>query len=543
VHRWGFQVRREIKNKDESAVWSPVSRSNPNFLGQIGLLTGMSNLSAQRNFELLPTFTAVTQGALNSATGQYSRNHVEEGGIGLKYGINSNLTFDFTYNPDFSNIESETQQIEINQRFPINYPELRPFFLEGREIYEIPGRPTPVQTRRIVDPRYGAKLTGKIGSRSSIGLFVADDEAPGKVENIKDPAYGQKAQNILGRYKYDLYRNSHVGVIFTDREFMSDYSRLVMLDSALRLGQTGNFGWRFYKSAREESAVQKQGWASEISVRQNGRNINWALIANAITPDFGNQLSFVQRVDQIQIMAPQFSYRWYPEGWIRSWGPGFNMPRLYDYKNHVLQNSDYTPNVSVTFAKNISLSGNVTKSMERYREIDFDKTRWSVTANVNTSRKVLFSANVSNGDQIRFVANPFLGRLLDYGVSATFRPFSRLQSVLKLDGNRFRDPLNHAQEFDVKIMRSTTTYQFTSRLLVRNITELNTGLGSNHTLFENILVTYRVNSGTVFFVGYDDRYKEGSAVNAKIFSDPAYQRTNRAIFTKIQYLFRSGGPS
>jgi uncharacterized protein DUF5916/cellulose/xylan binding protein with CBM9 domain len=544
VHRWGFQVRREIKNKDESAVWSPVSRNNPNFLGQIGMLTGITNLSVQRNFELLPTFTAVNSGRIDPATGEFGSDHVEEGGVGLKYGINSNLTFDFTYNPDFSNIESETQQIEVNQRFPIDYPELRPFFLEGREIYEIPGRPTPVQTRNIVDPRYGAKLTGKVGTRSSIGLFVADDEAPGKVE-FNDPRYGQKSQNVLGRYKYDLYRNSHVGVIFTDREFMKDYSRLVMLDAALRMGETGNFGWRYYKTNREDTvadaSVERAGWATEMSIRQNTRSWNWAFIANAISPEFSNALSFVQRVNQIQIMTPQFSYRWYPESWIRSWGPGFNSPRLYDFTTHQLQNADYTPNVSFTFAKNITLSANYNHALERYREIDFYKDRWSMSGTVNTSRKVLLSWNVNNGDQIRFIANPFLGRLLVYGMTATFRPFSRLQSVLKVDANRFSDPVNHAQEFNIKIMRSTTTYQFTPRLLLRNITELNTGQGSNHTLFQNILVTYRVNSGTVFYVGYDDRFKEGNAVNAKLFSDPSYLRTNRAIFTKIQYLFRSGG--
>jgi hypothetical protein len=92
----------------------------------------------------------------------------------------------------------------------------------------------------------------------------------------------------------------------------------------------------------------------------------------------------------------------------------------------------------------------------------------------------------------------------------------------------------------VKIVRSTTTYQFTPRLLIRNIFELNTGQGSNHTTFENILVTYRVNSGTVFYVGYDDRYRQGNALNSTVFQDPAYQRTNRAVFTKIQYLFRNG---
>ena len=67
------------------------------------------------------------------------------------------------------------------------------------------------------------------------------------------------------------------------------------------------------------------------------------------------------------------------------------------------------------------------------------------------------------------------------------------------------------------------------------------GMGRTTRCLQNILVTYRVNSGTVFYVGYDDRYKEGSAVNSQIFSDPSYLRTNRALFTKIQYLFRTGG--
>jgi hypothetical protein len=185
--------------------------------------------------------------------------------------------------------------------------------------------------------------------------------------------------------------------------------------------------------------------------------------------------------------------------------------------------------------------------MELYRDIDFHKTSWSVSGSVNTSQKVLFSANFTSSDEIRFSENPsenpFLGRLIEYGVTATFRPHSRLQSVLKLDGNRFRDPVNHAREFHVTIMRSTTTYQFTPRLLVRNITELNAGLDSDHTLFANILATYRVNSGTVFYIGYDDRYQAGNTFNARLFLDPTYRRTNRAIFTKIQYLFRSGGAS
>jgi len=370
-------------------------------------------------------------------------------------------------------------------------------------------------------------------------LFLADDEAPGKVD-VTDPAYKKKAQNVLGRVKYDLYRNSHIGMIFTDREFMNDYSRLVGTDLAMRVGETGNIGYRFYKSDRDEVGVRKTGWATEMSIRQNTRHFDWASIQNALSPDFGNQLSFIERVDAIAWM-PQIGYQWFPESWIRNWSLRLSPQKLWDFDGVLQNDTRWNPSINFTFAKNIKYSASISRLMERYRGIDFDKTRWSMSTTINTSRKVLLTADVNNGDQIRFITNPFLGRLLDYSLTVTFRPYSRLQSILKLDGNKFRDPVNHAQEFNVKIMRSTTTYQFTPRLLIRNITELNAGLGSNHTLFENILVTYRVNSGTVFYVGYDDRYKEGTAVNSNIFSDPSYKRTNRAVFTKIQYLFRTGG--
>ena len=58
----------------------------------------------------------------------------------MKYGVTSNMVLDFTYNPDFSQIESDRAQIEVNQRFPLFFPELRPFFLEGQEIFAVQGR-------------------------------------------------------------------------------------------------------------------------------------------------------------------------------------------------------------------------------------------------------------------------------------------------------------------------------------------------------------------------------------------------------------------
>jgi hypothetical protein len=189
----------------------------------------------------------------------------------------------------------------------------------------------------------------------------------------------------------------------------------------------------------------------------------------------------------------------------------------------------------VLFARNITVDAGLNRDMERYRELDFWKTRYSVAAAINSSRRVTMAASLNRGDQIRFVVNPFLGVATAWTLGVTAKPVSRFQSDFSLSTTRFIDTRTGHQEFDIKIARLQTTYQFTQRLLIRNITEHNT---FDRTAGVNVLVTYRVNAGTVFYAGYDDRYREGDRINPVIFSQPDYQRTNRAVFAKLQYLFR-----
>ena len=153
----------------------------------------MAQAPTSRNLELLPTLTTIRAGSLNTDSGEFINDDFSpEAGLNVKYGITSNVTADFTVNPDFSQIESDQPQIEVNQRFPLFFSELRPFFLEGQEIFNIVAPINFVHTRTIVDPRVGAKLTGKIG-RTALGVLYADDETPGRRDDPSDPAFGQVA--------------------------------------------------------------------------------------------------------------------------------------------------------------------------------------------------------------------------------------------------------------------------------------------------------------------------------------------------------------
>ena len=304
-HRWGLQIIREIKGKnEENAVWAPMSRDVAGFHRQMGLMEGMTDFSTSRNLEFLPTFTAIKFGSLDTSTGGFvSQDTDPQAGLNIKYGVTSNLTVDVTFNPDFSQIESDRPQIEVNQRFPLFFSELRPFFVEGAEIFDFPGPVTFVHTRTIVDPTWGAKLTGKAG-RFSVGVLTAEDEAPGNLDDISDPLFGETAQNFIGRVKYDVYSESHIGAVFTDREFLDASSKLGGIDGSFRLSRSLSTNFRMIGSQhRDLDGVERSGHVYDASISNTGRNLSFFAAVFEITPDFRTDVGFVRRRDQARPSA------------------------------------------------------------------------------------------------------------------------------------------------------------------------------------------------------------------------------------------------
>ena len=565
-HTWGFQIVRQIRDKDETIVWSPVSRDIAGFLPQMGVLDGMTGLSTSRNLEVQPTFTAFRYGSYDEAAGRLVDGEPQpDFGANFKYGVTPNLIADFTFNPDFSQIESDRPQVEVNQRFALYYPELRPFFLEGAEIFQMQAPVTVVHTRTIVDPQYGAKLTGKAGKTTLGVLFANDEGASLGVDDRLDPAFGQSAQTFVGRVRYDLYSESFVGAIVTDRQFLDGHSRLVGADSNFRIGATHQLGFRALGTDRRaaqsgpqvnpcpstadvEAPAGCDGYALDFGFRKRGRNLSYSIDSFALSPDFRTDVGFVRRTDQRETEA-RLDYLWWPQTWVISWGPEFRYGRNYNFDG-VLADENLRAGVSANFARNVRYSFDLDQDMERYYGIDFAKRRYRMFGNVSTSRVFSFGTGFDWGDEIYFDgANPFLGRESGFRTFINFRPVSRFATNINITTSRFTDPLGlfvaglndgerneDGEVFNVNIFRALNTYQVTDRLALRNITEFNTYRG---TVGLNLLATYRVNSGTAFYVGYDDHYRQYELFDDQVNAiDRGYLQTNRAVFTKIQYLFR-----
>lgn len=537
-HRWGFQIVRSIGGKnDERDVWAPMSRDVTGFLSQMGILDGMTDVSTSRNLEILPTATAIRFESRDDATGATSADFTPEAGLNVKYGVSSNLTADFTFNPDFSQIETDVPQVALNQRFPLFFPELRPFFLEGQEIFNVFAPMTWLNTRTIVDPRYGAKLTGKLG-RTSVGLLVANDAAPGHNREATDPAAGKTAQVFVGRARYDIYPESYLGTLVTDRQFLDGYSRAAGIDGQFRLGRTAQLNFITFQTLnRDQDGVETSGPTWGVFLQQNGRHLRYSMFNGSDDPDLRSDLGFIRRVDT-RTHTDTVAYRWWPEGWLVNWGPRFTYQRVWNH-DWVAQDERFDTGLNFTFARNLTAGVVAERALERFAEVDFWKWTYGIRAGVNASRRLGVTGHVDWGDQIFFSDQPFLGRGTRVGLNVSLRPVARLQTDMDLTTSRLLDTRGGSLDvFDIKLVRALTTYQFTDRLLLRNITEYNTFA---KTLGLNLLATYRVNAGTVFFLGYDDHYQQRDQFESyddQIRLATDLLRTNRAIFLKVQYLFR-----
>ena len=259
----------------------------------------------------------------------------------------------------------------------------------------------------------------------------------------------------------------------------------------------------------------------------------------SLSPEFRTDVGFVRRTDQRYTSATG-GYRWWPEHWLRNWGPEFVYGRNYDFAG-VLQDEVADAGINLALARNMFVASNVRRERERFGGIDFHKTRARVFGRVDTSRRVGVSLEYRRGEQIRFVEDaPYLGREQGITASLNLRPVPRLRSAINVTTNRFTDPRREGDAvFHVQIYRALTTFQFSNRLLFRNISEYNTLDG---TLDLNFLLTYRVNAGTVFYAGYDDHYQQADLIRGDLLRlarggkpppGPEWrQRTNRAVFLK-----------
>jgi len=529
IQKWGIKIQRFIPRKNEEMYWPPHSRDSNGFLIQAGTLNITGPIAQGKNIEIMPVVTGLKE------TGQKLD---PQGGLNFKWGLTSDMVLDSTYNPDFSQVEADMPQNDVNQRYALYYPEKRPFFLEGKDYFETPFE--LVYTRTIVDPQWGVKLTGK-SRGTTIGLISSMDMNSPEI-TISDPSTDEEEfegplnhslVNIF-RLKKDLFSESYIGVIATDKEtgmegepLTTNYNRVAGVDGHLKFMRYNRLSFQAVGSMTK-TATQETGFipAYTLGFSHSSRHLQISADYNSVPPDFEASLGFFRRKD-IQAFGARAGYAFLPQNdWIISIRPSIEYRRIYDFSG-TLTDDEYSVSCFLSGWRQTYVWGWYSSGLERYEGVDFYQKGLMLGLGSEPLSWLAGEIRYNIGDGIYYDIDPYLGFKTGLEMSLILKPFSNLNVSYSLGNDTFSKSRGGETVYDINIISQRINYQITRPLSVRLITDYNDYYGM---LYISALLSYEYRPGTVFYLGVDDNREKDL--------QGYYQSTGRYYFVKFSYWWR-----
>jgi hypothetical protein len=583
AQEWGIVLIRWIPRTNESATWPRVSTRIEGRLNQGATLKGLENISPGRNIQLIPYGFLRSFRALDTRdplAPRFVHKHAEpDAGLDGKFVLKDSFALDVAVNPDFSQVESDEPQVTVNRRFEVFFPEKRPFFLENSGFFD-----TPINllfTRRIADPQFGVRLTGKKGPYA-IGALLADDESPGKSVPPSDPLYGQRAYFGVARVSRDIFGQSSVGLMVTDREFKGSSNRVGGVDARFKLTRNWLASGQAVASATQlPDGSRIAGPAYRFRTRRDGRQFYYDLEYDDRSPGFLTQTGFltessVERPLQggrgifrptlradIRSVSQFAVYRFRPEGkHLISWGPNVLLNPIWDHQGRRLDMyHDYSLSWELAGATMLELFHLTDREMLRPQDFaglaanrTFSHHRQGIYFETSYHPRLTFRGEYSHGTFINVVPpsgrEPSLANLRRCNATITWLPLTplRIESTYILE--RLTDRQQGGNIFNNHIFRSKWGWQFSREASLRVILQYNavlanpalTRLETTKNFNADFLFTYLLNPWTALYVGYN-----GNAQNLELVPTTGGSeivRVNRftndanQFFVKFSYLFR-----
>jgi hypothetical protein len=523
VKDWNIVLGRNLPRTGEIILHPHFSRDIPGLLSQGRIFRIVGDVQKGGNLEIMPFVTSLKREGEKVSFGP---------GGNLKYGVSSQMTLDFTANPDFSQIETDAPQIDYNLRYALRYQEKRPFFLEGMEIFSSPEIET-VYTRQIIDPSWGAKISGKSG-RFTYGLLSAYDMHPAEslwdIHNGNGSADTRAFSNIL-RTKADVGSGSYIGLTVTDKELGGgSWSRLGGLDGQLRFKDRVFFNFQALASSSS-----REGERSELAPGLYGElfytSKHWTFggFYKAIHPEFQASLGFVNRTDY-RSAGGFATYRLYPDKkYLNQIQFRLQAGTRDGYSDRVTQDTWLRAQVQFRLTEFNQVFVMAEDAMERFSGIDFKKRSLSVESQTMFISWMPFGAYFRTGDSINYDPDDaFLGFSNTYGLFVNFKPSKRLQMGVDFSKQTFWRSAGGERLWDYNVVRQRTTYQVSKTLAFRGIVDYNFFYKR---AFGSLLASWVLRPGTVFFLGFDTNYLRDDL--------GGYLRDNYNVFVKFSYWFRT----
>lgn len=416
--------------------------------------------------------------------------------------------------------------------------------MEGTDIFNFFTIPygyiqTAVHTRQIVDPLWGAKLTGTIG-KTALGLLAAGDEWPGlQWDSGVNPYEGRKANFTIARGKQSLGQDNYMGVIYSGREFAGGFNRVGGLDLSVRFFTNhkiqASYMQSFAKQPEEESAKNSPSYHLLYSYFTKPLGIMAAY--EHIGMDFQMDSGFVLRtgIDEGWLwIGPNFYPNPEKMAWLKRINPHLTVQYIHDH----LTNMDDTfvrAAVEFSFTKQGELSTNFTRRTESWKGETFSLPSFNIEGQVQLTKWFQMGGGFTLGEQIYYPAeSPFKGNYVGAGFGFTLQPNSKLSLTLSLHHSHLKRETEEI--YNVNIIYSRTTYQFNKYLFARAIIQYDS---YKKNLLTDILASFTFIPGTVIHIGYGGLHEKQDWRNEQwIPGHGRLRNMRRSFFFKASYLWR-----
>ncbi|UCC43645.1 MAG: carbohydrate binding family 9 domain-containing protein [Candidatus Zixiibacteriota bacterium] len=556
--------RNHPRDVQSEYSWAAYDRDENCWPCQWGTMSGISGVTPGRGIEITPAVVGYQSGALGEGSSQGDFvNDDAKGDMSLwaKYGISTNATVEMTLNPDFSQIEADAGQIDVNTTFALFYPERRPFFQEGNDIFRTPMR--TLYTRAINDPEFAGKATVRLG-RASIGYLIAQDRRsdiylPSGERSFRVPS-GRSTSNIL-RIVQTVANGSQIGLVVTDQRFEGGRSNsTITSDGRFRIAPSLRAVYQVSVSHVSESFdTELTGFIPNPDSLWDGKHTrafdgesfwgsrNYALIRwwtsdwnvsidyMAAHPAFHDYIALVRQNDyhNTQTVIGHFIR---PEtGLFETINPHIRADAEWDWDGK-RKHTTYELCLWTRLRKaQASFYSQFVGTSENFGGKQYDDT-WYVyqDATFSISDPVQFYAAVTYGHRIAR-RQETLGRILDLNLSLDLKLNDRILVQQWMDYAHANDIESGDELFDGFIWRTRLNYQVSKPLAVRLVVEQD---GFYETWRVDPLLTYRLNPFSVLYAGITCNYQRLETTVLNESSSYSTRLASRQFFVKLQYLFR-----
>ncbi|WP_036954876.1 carbohydrate binding family 9 domain-containing protein [Pseudoalteromonas sp. A2] len=550
---WGFSMMRNYQRDVLYQLSSTgFDRDIKCSLCQFDKITGFNNLAPSKNLQLTPTLTALRNDQKTQVPGAWDNGDVNtEVGLDLRWGVTKDAVINATINPDFSQVETDSLELDVNTTYSIYYAEKRPFFLDGASyfksnLFEL------LYTRTIAEPNIGAKLTGKTDSHSYAVMFADDDNSNVLLPSNQGSGFASlndKTKAAVARYQYDIGQQGTIGVTSTHRESSDYHNTVLSVDGSYWFNQSDTLNYQIAHADTNNSqflvnnynlAEYQSDRAYALKLTRDKRDYKLYATYDNIGEDYRTDLGYQEKVDYEKVGFGG-GQTWYGDehDMLTTWSYTADWDKTWAQNGDLLE-EEYEGYMTFQGQKQSVFELGLLNRYENYNGNFYNQNIGYLYTAFRPTKDLRLSLYAEYASRIDYT-NEQLGDVLTTQSQAVWDINNHWQLDVRHNYSHL-DDYQGRRVFTANLVDFRLYYKFSMRAMLKlilqfedidrnedayfyQVSEINKDYGSQ------LVYSYKINAQTLFYLGYSDKGYQDDSLKS-------IERDQRTFFTKVSYAWQ-----